>query len=242
MAFAGRAVGVINAYLQKYLPGLTAAEREKLCAVARLLAEKNKVMNLTAITDEKGIALLHIYDSLSLLQTGLFAPGRKIIDIGCGGGFPSLPLAVCLPECEITANDSTAKKLDFVRGVAQSTGLLNLKTLCGRAEELAHATELRGAFDIAVSRGVARLNVLCEWCLPFVKTGGCFVAMKGEKGKEEAAEAQNAIAALGGGMVNIINITIPEYEYRHTLCVIKKLRETPQEYPRANGRIRKNPL
>ncbi|MBR4799888.1 MAG: 16S rRNA (guanine(527)-N(7))-methyltransferase RsmG [Clostridia bacterium] len=233
---------MINEILGEHLPALTNEEREKLCAIARLLAEKNKVMNLTAITDEKGIALLHIYDSLSLLQTGLFTPGKKIIDVGCGGGFPSLPLAAVLPECEITANDSTAKKLCFVREAAQSAGLSNLKTLCGRAEELAALPGSRGAFDIAVSRGVARLNVLCELCLPLVKTGGYFVAMKGEKGKEEAHEAKNAIKTLGGELVDIINITIPEYGYLHTLCVIGKLRETPAGYPRPNGKIKKNPL
>ena len=229
-------------YLRKYLPGISAARREKLCGVARALAEKNRVMNLTAITDEKGIALLHIFDSLALLQTGLFTPGKSVIDVGCGGGFPSLPLAVCAPECSVTANDSTAKKLDFVRETAQNACAENLQTLCGRAEELSALPERRESFDIAVSRGVARLNVLCEWCLPFVKTGGYFVAMKGEKGKEEADEAQNAIETLGGEPVDIISYTIPEYGYFHTLCVIKKVRNTPAAYPRPNGKIKKKPL
>lgn len=231
-----------DAYLRKYLPGIGAEDRLKLCAVARMLAERNRVTNLTAITDEKGIALLHIYDSLSLLSTGLFTPGKKIIDVGCGGGFPALPLAVCAPECLVTANDSTAKKLDFVREAALKAGINNLRTLCGRAEELSRLPEYREGFDIAVSRGVAKLNLLCELCLPFVTPGGYFAAMKGEKGKEEAAEAKNAMEKLGGEMVDIIYITLPEYEYLHTICVIKKTRATPAEYPRANGKIKKNPL
>lgn len=232
----------ITGILKKYRPSLSARELERLNIIADMLVSRNEQMNLTAITDEKGVALLHFWDSLTLLDTGLFVKGKKIIDVGCGGGFPSLPLAVCAPECHITANDATVKKLDFVADTASKAGAYNLSTMSGRAEELSRLGEHREKYDIAVSRGVARLNVLCEWCLPFVAVGGHFVAMKGEKGKEEVEEAKNAITVLGGELVDIININVPEYDYAHTLVIIKKTRNTPEEYPRQNGKIKKKPL
>lgn len=224
----------------EYFP-LTDSQKKSLDTIGERLVATNEVMNLTAITDEKGVALLHFYDCLTLLETKLFKD-KKIIDVGCGGGFPSLPLAACSENCFITANDSTAKKLAFVKDCAKAAGLNNIDTLCGRAEELSVNEKYREKFDIAVSRGVARMNILCEWCLPFVKVGGCFVAMKGEKGSEETAEAENAIKLLGGELVDIINKTVPEYDYLHTLVVIKKIKPTPASYPRKNGQIMKKPL
>ena len=224
----------------EYFP-LTDVQKKSLDTIGERLVATNEVMNLTAITDEKGVALLHFYDCLTLLETGLFKD-KKIIDVGCGGGFPSLPLAACSENCFVTANDSTAKKLAFVSDCARAAGLHNLETLCGRAEELSVNEKYREKFDIAVSRGVARMNILCEWCLPFVKVGGYFVAMKGEKGSEETAEAENAIKLLGGELVDIINKTVPEYDYLHTLVVIKKIKPTPASYPRKNGQIMKKPL
>ncbi len=224
----------------EYFP-LTDVQKKSLDTIGERLVATNEVMNLTAITDEKGVALLHFYDCLTLLETGLFKD-KKIIDVGCGGGFPSLPLAACSENCFITANDSTAKKLAFVSDCARAAGLHNLETLCGRAEELSVNEKYREKFDAAVSRGVARMNILCEWCLPFVKVGGYFVAMKGEKGSEETAEAENAIKLLGGELVDIINKTVPEYDYLHTLVVIKKIKPTPASYPRKNGQIMKKPL
>ena len=232
----------ISDTVTKYRPEVRGETALRLQKIGGMLIEKNKVMNLTAITDEKGVALLHIYDSLTLADTGLFDGAKSVIDVGCGGGFPSLPLAVYLPECTVTANDATAKKLAFVAEAAAEAGCNNLLTLCGRAEELSRLPEYREKYDIAVSRGVARLNVLCEWCLPFVKPGGYFIAMKGEKGAEETKEAKNAIALLGGELVDIINITIPEFGYLHTLAVIKKKTFTPGTYPRQNGKITKKPL
>ena len=226
---------------KKYRPQLTDKECQALDIIGECLCETNKNMNLTALTDEKGVGLLHFWDSLTLLDTNLFV-GKSVIDVGCGGGFPSLPLALGAQDCVITSNDATAKKLTYVADTAKKAGINNLKTLCGRAEELSVKPQYRESFDIAVARGVARLNVLCEWCMPFVKNGGYFVAMKGEKGAEEAAEAETAIKILGGELVNIINITVPEYEYKHTLVVIKKIKNTPKDYPRRNNLIQKKPL
>lgn len=224
-----------------YRSSLSDSECHSLDIIGEELKNTNAVMNLTALTDEKGVGLLHFWDSLTLLDTGLFN-NKSVIDVGCGGGFPSLPLALCAKDCVITSNDATEKKLKFVSETAKKAGITNLKTLVGRAEELSVLPQYRENFDIAVARGVARLNVLCEWCMPFVKVGGYFVAMKGEKGVEEANEAKNAISVLGGELVNIINITVPEFEYLHTLVIIKKVNKTPKNYPRRNSQIQKKPL
>ncbi len=226
---------------KKYMSELTEAQCASLDIIGRELCETNEHMNLTALTDEKGVGLLHFWDSLTLLQTGLFKD-KSVIDVGCGGGFPSLPLALCSENCIITSNDATAKKLTYVAETAKKAGIENLNTLCGRAEELSTDKKYREGFDIAVARGVARLNVLAEWCLPFVKVGGCFVAMKGEKGREEAEEAKKAISVLGGELVDIIDVTVPEFEYLHTLVIVKKIKNTPNTYPRRNSQIQKKPL
>lgn len=226
---------------KQYRPSLTSEECASLDIIGESLRDTNAVMNLTALTDEKGVGLLHFWDSLTLLDTNLFN-NAKVIDVGCGGGFPSLPLALCAKSCNIVSNDATAKKLTYVAETAKKAGISNLTTLCGRAEELSHEVKHREIYDIAVARGVARLNVLCEWCMPFVKVGGYFVAMKGEKGAEEAAEAKNAISVLGGELVDIINIKVPEFEYLHTLVIIKKIKPTHRSYPRRNSQIQKKPL
>lgn len=226
---------------KKYRPSLTDEQCKSLDIIGECLKEKNQVMNLTALTDEKGVGLLHFWDSLTLLDTNLFK-NASVIDVGCGGGFPSLPLALCSENCVITSNDATAKKLTYVAETAEKAGISNLKTLCGRAEELATEPQYRESYDIAVARGVARLNVLCEWCLPFVKVGGYFVAMKGEKGVLEADEAKKAISVLGGELVDIMSITVPEFDYAHSLVVVKKVKPTPKNYPRRNSQIQKKPL
>ena len=226
---------------KKYRDSLTESECKSLDIIGECLRETNAVMNLTALTDEKGVGLLHFWDSLTLLDTGLFKD-KSVIDVGCGGGFPSLPLALCSDNCTVTSNDATAKKLNYVLETAKKAGIENLTTLCGRAEELGLKKEYREKYDIAVARGVARLNVLCEWCMPFVSVGGHFVAMKGEKGREEAEEAKKAISVLGGELVDIIYVKVPEFDYLHTLVIIKKTKNTPKDYPRRNSQIQKKPL
>ncbi len=226
---------------KKYRPSLTDAQCASLDVIGQCLCDTNSVMNLTALTDEKGVGLLHFWDSLTLLDTGIFKDA-SVIDVGCGGGFPSLPLALCSENCTVTSNDATAKKLTYVSETALKAGITNLKTLAGRAEELSTDKQYRQQYDVAVSRGVARLNILSEWCMPFVKVGGYFVAMKGEKGREELEEAKKAITLLGGEVVDIIDVTVPEFEYLHTLIVVKKVKNTPSQYPRRNSQIQKKPL
>lgn len=224
-----------------YLPDLSEDAYGRLSVIAARLTEVNQSLNLTALTAPEEIALLHFYDSLSLLQTGLFDVEKSVLDVGCGGGFPSLPLAACTP-CHVTANDATAKKLRFVEETAQYAGISNLSTLCGRAEELGREKLYREQYDIVVSRGVARLNILCEWCMPFCSVGGSFVAMKGRNGKDELAEAENAIRTLGGELAEVREIPIPVFDRVHTLIVIQKTAPTDDTYPRSNGRIQKKPL
>ncbi len=231
----------IQEAVQTYLPSLTEEERERLVVIATELTTVNQSLNLTALCTPEEIALLHFYDSLSLLQTGLFGNGKRVLDVGCGGGFPALPLAAC-SSCTVTANDATAKKLHFVSETASKAGIKPFATLCGRAEELGLLPEHREAYDIAVSRGVARMNILCEWCLPFVKVGGYFVAMKGNHGREELQEAEHAVRTLGGKVEHVLDVPIPVFERSHTLLVIKKTAPTDACYPRSNGRIRKKPL
>ena len=227
--------------LDTYLPSLTDKQKEQLGIIADRLCEVNRSLNLTSLVAPEEIALLHFYDSLSLLRTGLFTPGKTVIDVGCGGGFPSLPLAVGT-ECRIVSNDATQKKLSFVEETAKAAGLSGLTTLFGRAEELGRLPAHREKYDLVVSRGVARMNILCEWCLPFVRVGGYFVAMKGNRGREELDEAKNAVQVLGGEIESVIDVSIPVFDRTPTLLVIKKAKPTDEKYPRMNGRILKKPL
>ena len=231
----------VEQLLETHLPSLSAEEKRKLCLYALRLEETNRLFNLTALSSPEDIVLLHFYDALTLLRTGLFQSGISVLDVGTGGGVPAFPLAVC-SDATVTANDATKKKLDFVDAVAREARVCNLTTLCGRAEELGKQKEYREKYDVVVSRGVARMNILAEWCLPFVKPGGRFIAMKGSSGREELEEAKHAIETLGGRIEEVIDCPIPQVEHSHTLLVIEKIRPTDAQYPRANGRIKKKPL
>ncbi len=212
---------------------------EKLSLFCGLLLEKNKVMNLTAVKTHEAAAILHFADSLYALKSG--ALGGKVLDVGSGGGFPAFPIAVA-GGFHVTALDATAKKLAFIKESAIALGVNNIDVLCGRAEELSRTKEHREAYDTVVSRGVARLNVLCEWCLPFVKVGGHFVAMKGSKGEEELSDAQNAISTLGGTVVGFMKYNLPREDRDYSLIIIKKTESTPDTYPRHNSKIERKPL
>ena len=209
--------------------------------VASMLADAASKINLTALDTPEETALLHIYDSLLVSRCADFA-GRSVIDIGCGGGFPTFPIAAVLRPEKVTALDATAKKLAFVESAAREAGLDNIVTLCGRAEELSRLPEHRETYDTAVSRGVAALNVLCEWALPFVRVGGLFIAMKGRAGREEAERSAHALEVLGGEIRDITDAEIPETDHIHTLITIKKTRPTPPQYPRSNAVTGKRPL
>lgn len=212
---------------------------EKLEIYARLLCQWNEKMNLTAITSPEGIALLHFADSLTLLRTADFKEGASFADVGTGAGFPSIPLAVMRPDMHFTLIDSLNKRLTFLDAVKSELGL-NFETVHGRAEELGRAVEFREKFDYAAARAVAGLNVLCEYCLPFVNLGGIFLAMKGPSGKEEAKQAESAVKILGGKIGGIKEFSLDQNARQ--VVVIEKTSPTPAKYPRQSGKIKKAPL
>jgi len=211
---------------------------ENLLGYYRLLAETNKVMNLTAIRGEEETARLHFLDCAALLK---FVPmeGKTLADVGSGAGFPGLVLKILSPSTEVTLLDSLNKRVEFQRRTAESLGLTGIRCLAGRAEE---ERELRESFQVVTSRAVARLGMLAELCLPLAAPGGEFVAMKGPDPEEELREAERGIRLLGGGEPAVERYTIPGTDTVHTLVRIPKLRPTPERYPRRFALIKKSPL
>lgn len=206
---------------------------------ADMLREKNAVMNLTAIDDEEGIARLHFLDSAALLTVEDFA-GKRVIDVGTGAGFPGLALKIAQPELSLTLLDSLDKRIGFLREVCDALALKDVTAVHARAEEA--PGEYRAAFDIAVSRAVARLAVLCELCLPLVRVGGVFLAMKGSEHRDELRGALQAVRLLGGEVERSVDYTIPGTEVTHSAICIRKIAETPPRYPRRWAQIKKTPL
>lgn len=210
-----------------------------LMRYAELLVEKNKVMNLTAITEPSDIATLHFLDSAALLTLADFRD-KTVADVGTGAGFPGLPLKIVEPSIRLTLLDSLNKRIDFLGEVCADLGLSDVACVHGRAEEF--AAEHREGFDIVTSRAVANLRMLCELCLPLVKVGGHFLAMKSVDSDEELAQARGAIAALGAVAERQADYTIPGTDVRHRLIVLKKVKKTEKKYPRTFAKIKKNPL
>ena len=208
--------------------------------LAELLVEQNKTMNLTAITDPEGIAVKHFADSISVLNAAKFDEKARVLDVGTGAGFPGIPLLIMRPDLDLTMLDSTAKKLKYVANTVEELGL-TANVLHTRAEEAGQSKEYRETFDIVCSRAVAALNVLCEYCLPFVKVGGVFVAMKAAKAQEEIEGAKAAIKLLGGQIVDEKSFTLSDGGERN-LIIIKKISHVPPKYPRVSAQIAKKPL
>lgn len=218
--------------------GLDTSRVETLERFSSLLLEKNEVMNLTAITEPDAVAQLHLLDSAALLQF-VDLKGKTVVDVGTGAGFPGLPLKIAQPDISLTLLDSLDKRVRFLGDVCAATGLTDVTCLHARAEE---APELRGQFDAAVSRAVARLYLLCELCLPFVRTGGVFLAMKGPDCAEELDEARSAIGKLGGTYERTVRYTIPGTDVTHSVVVIRKTAPTPPKYPRRWAKMQKEHL
>lgn len=204
-----------------------------------LLAEKNKVMNLTAITDPAEAARLHFLDSAALLALADLR-GKRVVDVGTGAGFPGLPLKILEPSIQLTLLDAQRKRVDFLREVCEDLGLKDVECVHGRAEEFAQ--QRRESFDFAVSRAVAALPVLAELCLPLVKPGGQFLAMKSVDSNEELNASGRAAATLGGRLETPLDYVISGTNIPRRLVILTKIEETPKKYPRTFAKIKKNPL
>ncbi len=214
---------------------------------ARLLREWNEKVNLTAILDDEGIAVRHIMDSLTLLPfLDQYLPkdqaaGLNLIDVGTGAGFPGLPLKIQRPDLQVLLLDSLTKRIRFLDAVIAALHLDGIDTRHDRAEDAGHRSDLRERFDVATARAVASLPVLCEYCLPFVRTGGAFLAMKG-LAAGEAAEAARAIHLLGGKLKAVHEFILPGTEMKRAVIIIEKVRPTPAAYPRKAGKPEQQPL
>lgn len=217
--------------------------KETFYRLTERMLSVNEYMNLTAITDTEGVIVKHYIDSLTASK--YIPSGARLIDIGCGAGFPSLPLAIARPDISVTALDSTAKRINYIRETAEILNLANISCVAARAEESAQDSSYREKYDIACARAVARLNVLCELCIPFVVKGGRFIAMKANF-EEELTEASNAIAKTGGKLRNSdsFELIFPDSDTRDPRCIIEieKISATPGIYPRNNSQIKKKPL
>ena len=207
----------------------------------RTVLEWNQKINLTSITDENEFIIKHFYDSLTLLHTLDIKDGAKVIDVGTGAGFPGVPLKIARPDIELTLLDSLNKRLVFLQENVLNSLDLTAEIIHGRAEEISRQSDYREMFDFAVSRAVANLSSLSEYCIPFVKVGGVFAAMKGPESSEEIKNAANAIKTLGGKVDIVENFTLPDGSGR-SIAAIDKIKHTPEKYPRRGVKINKNPL
>lgn len=226
-----------------HLAGCVPANAGELLALyGQLLIEQNKVMNLTAITDPKDVATLHMLDCAPLLDCGRMQ-GKTLIDVGTGAGFPGLVLKLLCPTLSVTLLDGLQKRLDWLNTVAAQLGVAEgLVTIHGRAEEYGLDSTYREQFDFATARAVADLRLLSELCLPFVKVGGRFLSMKSVDSEEELDASRTAIETLGGKVVGFHDYKIPHTEVTHRVVVIEKVSPTPSKYPRRWAKIQKAPL
>ncbi len=205
------------------------------------LLEKNQVINLTAITDPRDVATLHMLDCASLLDCARL-PGKTLIDVGTGAGFPGMVLKLLTPTLSVTLLDSLQKRLDWLGCLAANWGLPGVTLLHGRAEDAGHAPALREQFDFATARAVADLRLLSELCLPFVKVGGRFLAMKSVDSEEETAAALPGIQRLGGTLLGVYDYALPHTQVTHRVVVVEKCHPTPPVYPRRWAKMQKHPL
>jgi len=221
---------------------ISESQAEQFLQFYDMLIEKNKVMNLTAITEFDDVIMKHFIDSVIVSKYFDFIKVSSIIDIGTGAGFPGIPLKIVFPDIRITLMDSLNKRIDFLTEVIHELDLKKIDTIHERAETLGHKEEFREKYDLCVSRAVANLSVLSEYTIPFVKTGGYFIAYKGTDNDEEIKQSKKAISILGGTVENIIQYKLPDNNTSRSLIVVKKIKLTGKKYPRKPGTPKKEPL
>lgn len=223
--------------LPRYGLELSDEVRRKLCGFGAAVVKQNEVMNLTAITEPEQVAKLHLMDSLTVLCCAELR-GKTLIDVGCGAGFPGVPLAIACPEAKITLLDSLAKRMNWLQAVLPELSVANARCVTGRAEEAVAAC--RETYDFAASRAVARLNILLELTAPYVKVGGAVLAMKGSAAREELEEAKTAVKKLGLKVEKLHDFEIDGAT--HSVIVLRKTSPTPPQYPRRYAKIKQSPL
>ncbi len=233
---------LVEGYSKMFSKDLSMEELKKFEVFKEELLYWNERINLTTITDDREIAIKHILDSLSPLQKKDCLRKGRVMDIGTGAGFPGIPLKIMMPALEITLMDSLKKRLTFLDGVIERLGLQDIRTLHGRAEDYGNDPEHRETYDYAVSRAVARMPVLLEYALPFVKVGGYFICQKGPGITEELETSNKALEILGGEISSIQEVELPFVERGHHVVTVKKTKKTPKKYPRQAGKPSKAPL
>ena len=226
----------------KYGLKLTESQISDFNVYYELLVEWNQKINLTALTSPEDVAVKHIIDSLSCFKQELFKPGTTLIDVGTGAGFPGLPLKIYYPELKLTLLDSLNKRVKFLQLVVDKLNLNGVEVIHARSEEVARQKKYREKFDLASARAVARLPILAEYCLPFVKVGGTFIALKGRQYEEEMTEADKAVKVLGGKIAEAVPVKLPGLEDKRAVIYIEKIKKTPAVYPRKAGTPERNPI
>jgi len=227
---------------EEYSLLLTEQQLASFTTYFEMLVAWNEKINLTAITDPTEVAIKHMIDSLSCYNDGIFKQGAKIIDVGTGAGFPGLPLKIFRPDLKLTLFDSLNKRILFLKDVTQKMGINDIEFVHSRAEDGGKNKQFREQYDIAVSRAVARLNVLSELCLPFVALGGFFIALKGSQYSQEIKESTRALRLLGGEITKVENVKLPGMDDVRAVVYIEKIKKTLPGYPRRPGVAEKNPL
>ncbi len=207
-----------------------------------LLKSWNEKINLTAITDDMDIIKKHFIDSISIVKSGVLKEGMTLIDVGTGAGFPGIPIKIIMPTIKVILLDSLNKRISYLNEVIAELRLYDIEAVHGRAEEYSKNDKYREKFDVATARAVANLSVLSEYCIPYVKINGYFIAMKGPSIEEEIESGKNAIGTLGGKFVEIIKTEILGEEYNHNIVVVEKVKKTDEKYPRKYAQIEKKPI